>query len=264
MCRIAFSIGPVDFYWYGIIIALATAALYGAAVWQARLRGGSAELAAEIVLLGIPAGVAGARLVYVLANWDFYRDNLWGILYIWQGGLSAYGALVGLVAVLYWYGRRRGFSFWLWADIFAPGIALGQAIGQWANFINQEGFGLPTDLRWGIYIDYACRPPGFEQFDFFHPVFLYESLWNSLLFLFLSVYCLLQRRWTRLGPGSAFLIYIILYSAGHFYLEGLRLDSQLLGGIRLGQLAAIAAAFIAGFFLPGRFRAVSGRDRRRG
>jgi phosphatidylglycerol---prolipoprotein diacylglyceryl transferase len=226
MCKVAFSLGPFVFYWYGMIIAVSVLAAFAAILWQSRLWRDPLLPLVDLTLYGIPAGIVCARIFYVFANWGLYRDNPLESLYIWQGGLSISGAMVGFIAVLYSYVRANRLSFWHWTDILAPGLALGEAVGQWANLVSQEAFGHPAGSSWGVYIDYAVRPAGFEQFDFFQPVFGYESAWNMLLFLALVIFAAGQRKYKWLRPGSLFLIYIMFYSLGHAYLTGLRLDSD--------------------------------------
>lgn len=247
MCRIAFSLGPLHFYWYGLIVVAAILAAFLITLGQARQAGRPPAPVFDLLLWGVPAGILGARALYVLANWELYRQQPLDIFRLWQGGLAVYGALTAFVLVLWLYARQRRIAFWSWADIVAPGLAVGQAIGQLANFVNQEAFGYPTGLAWGVYIDFALRPAGYEQFDFFHPVPLYESAWNLALFLGLLALAWAGRRLVRLlPPGGLFLLYILLYSVGHYYFVGLRLDSEIIWGVRLGQLFSVlfaAAAF---------------------
>ncbi len=247
MGKIAFSIGPLSFYWYGLIIVAAILAAFLVTLWQARRFAIPAATVLDLVLWGVPAGIIGARLVYVLVNWQLYRESPLDILRLWQGGLAVFGALAAFFLVLLLYARQRRVAFWTLADIVAPGLACGQAIGQWANFVNQEAFGYPTGASWGAYIDFALRPAGYEQFDFFHPVAVYESGWNLVLFLILIAAAWLGRRRTRPWPrGSLALLYILLFSLGHYYFVGLRLDSEIVRGVRLGQiLSALFAAAAA-------------------
>ncbi|MDR3564956.1 MAG: prolipoprotein diacylglyceryl transferase [Negativicutes bacterium] len=246
MCKVAFDIGPFHFYWYGTIIAVAALVAFVVIWWQSRLFRDPVIPLVDMMLYGMPTGIICSRGYYVITNWELYRDNPWESLYIWQGGLSVYGALIGLVVVLLIYTRTHRLSFWHWADLCAPGLAIGQAIGQWANLINQESFGYPTLSAWGVYIDYAVRPAGFEQFDFFQPIFLPESVWNLLLF-FVVLTCIYghrKRNW--LQSGSMFLLYLLLFSIGHFYLAGLRLDLEA-GAVFLTQL--MSSAIIAVTFM---------------
>lgn len=242
MGKIAFTLGPLQFYWYGLIIVAAVLAAFFMALWQARKQSLPIEPVFDLLFWSVPAGVAGARAYYVAANWHLYRDRPLDIFCLWQGGLAIHGALLAFILVLWLYARRRRIRFWGLADLVVPALAGGQAVGQWANFFNQEAFGYPTGLAWGVYIDYALRPAGYEQFDFFQPVFMYESAWNLLLLLALLA---AGRHLRALPPGALFLTYIILYSAGHYYFAGLRLDGEIVCGVRLAQLFSILAAVAA-------------------
>lgn len=261
MCKIAFSVGPLHFYWYGLIVVAAILAAFLVTLLQARRSGLPPAPVFDLLLWGVPAGIIGARAYYVLANWEFYRQQPLDVLRLWQGGLAVYGALLAFVLVLYLYARQRRVAFWTLADLIAPGLAVGQAVGQLANFVNQEAFGYPTGLAWGVYIDFALRPAGYEQFDFFHPVPLYESAWNILLFLVLLA---LDWTWRRRGrfwpPGSLFLLYILLYAVGHYHFVGLRLDSEIVWGVRLGQLASVLIAAAASVLLARAARRRHGAD----
>lgn len=246
MGKIAFTLGPLNFYSFGLVIVAAVLAAFVIALWQAKRRSEPPEPVFDLLFWSILAGLIGARVFYIIANWELYREHPLDVFCLWQGGLIVHGALFAFILVLWLYARRRGLRFWVWADIAAPALALGQAIGQWANFFNQESFGYPTDRPWGVYIDYALRPAGYEQFDFFHPVFLYESAWNLFLLLVLLAADRVGRHIRRPPPpGVLFLAYIILYSAGHYYFAGLRLDSEIVCGVRLAQLLSVLAAAAA-------------------
>jgi phosphatidylglycerol:prolipoprotein diacylglycerol transferase len=161
-----------------------------------------------------------------------------------KGGLGIPGAVIGGGLALYWYTRRRKISFSAWADIAAPAVALGQAIGRWGNFVNQEVYGAPTDLPWAITIDPQYRLPEFVNQATYHPLFLYESLWNLFNMFFLL--WLGMRHSQRLKTGDLLLIYSITYPVGRFVLEFLRLDAAQIAGINFNQtvrlIVAIAAA----------------------
>jgi phosphatidylglycerol:prolipoprotein diacylglycerol transferase len=239
---IAFELGPLQIRWYGILMA--TAILVG--FWLAHRRAIQDGLPADDIIRaaqwGVVAGLVGARLYEVIFNWDYYGQVPWKIIAVWEGGLAMHGGLlVGPLvgALLAW---KWGVPVLRALDVIAPSMILGQAIGRWGNFFNEEAFGRPTDLPWKLYISPPHRPPEFRQVDFFHPTFLYESLWNLLVFVVLV-------RWVRprVGrhPGAVFFAYIGLYSMGRFFIEVLRLDSFWIGSFRVGQLASGAGVLVA-------------------
>lgn len=236
---IAFKLGPLTFYWYGIIIAMGILVGFLAAVWQAKRRGENAEHILDILFYALPLSIVGARLYYVLFSWEQYKNNPWEALAIWHGGLAIHGAIIAAVLVVIVYARVHKLDFWHWADICAPSLVLGQAIGRWGNFVNQEAFGAPTNVPWAIPIDYRNRPLGYEQYDFFHPTFLYESLWNLAVFFILQILSTYQVKYRRLVQGGIVLSYFGLYSLGRFFVEGLRLDSLMLGPFRVAQLVSV-------------------------
>lgn len=242
---IAFQIGPLTFYWYGIIIALGILAGFLAAAWQAKRRGESPDHLFDILFYGLPAAIIGARGYYVLFSWEQYRDNPWEALAIWHGGLAIHGGVIAAVLVMLIYTRYHRLDFWHWCDICAPSLILGQAIGRWGNFVNQEAFGSPSNLPWAIYIDYAHRPLGFEQYDYYHPTFLYESLWNFGVFLILQILSNHQIKTGRIVSGGITLGYFALYSLGRFFIEGLRMDSLMVGPLRAAQIASLVLVVIS-------------------
>jgi phosphatidylglycerol:prolipoprotein diacylglycerol transferase len=250
MGKIAFSITTVTFSWFGLIM---TAAILAGCIinwWHIRLRKEDPDRLLDLTLYSIPVGIIAARIYYVVVNWQMYADEPNEIFMIWHGGLAIHGALIGVILTVWIYSQVYRISFWRWSDIVAPGLVFGQAIGQWGNFINQDTFGYPTDVPWGIYIDYAYRPLGYEQFDFFHPTFLYECGWDIVVFIILAaISWIIARKPDKLVPGSLFLLYIILYSAGRLVIEGIRLDSEMLGDWRLAQVVSTIAMVWAGFLM---------------
>ncbi len=239
---IAFELGPLQIRWYGILMA--TAILVG--FWLAHRRAIQDGLPADDIIRaaqwGVVAGLVGARLYEVIFNWDYYGQVPWKIIAVWEGGLAMHGGLlVGPLvgALLAW---KWGVPVLRALDVIAPSMILGQAIGRWGNFFNEEAFGRPTDLPWKLYISPPHRPPEYRQLDFFHPTFLYESGWNLLVFLVLV-------RWVRprVGrhPGAVFFAYIGLYSVGRFFIEAVRLDSFWIGPFRVGQIASVAGVLVA-------------------
>lgn len=240
---IALQIGPLTIRWYGVLIALAVLVGTTLAQREARRKGLDPEPLMNTIVIGIVAALVGARLYYVAFNWDYYAGNLTKILAVWEGGLAIHGGLLAGVLGAGAYALRRRLPFAHYLDICAPGLILGQAIGRWGNFFNQEAFGTPTDLPWGLYIDPAHRPPALAQFEFFHPTFLYESLWNLLVFAILVG---LLRRPLERFPGGLFCAYLGLYSAGRFFIEGLRVDSLMLGPLRAAQVVSLLLVVASG------------------
>ena len=218
----------------------------GLGFWLADRQARAARLPADRLLAAaqwaVLAGLVGARLYEVVFNWEYYGRHLDKIPAVWEGGLAIHGALivgplVGVTLATHW---RLPVLRSL--DVAAPSIAVGQAIGRWGNFFNEEAFGSPTALPWKLYISPNQRPPGYEAFEHFHPTFLYESLWNLGVFLALALW-LRRRTWGH--PGALFFSYVGLYSVGRGLIETLRLDSFWLGGFRVAQLASTAGMVLA-------------------
>jgi phosphatidylglycerol:prolipoprotein diacylglycerol transferase len=260
---IAFQIGPIPVHWYGITYAVGLVAVYLLLVRLARRAGRDPELVNNGILVVAAAALIGGRLYHVIDQWELYRDDLPSIVLPPYSGLGVYGGIISGTLAAWLFVRWKREPFWVWADIVAPGLFLMQAIGRWGNFFNQELYGPPTSLPWGIPIDcahrvvqYACD--GFpETTTRFHPLFLYESLSGLLGMLFL-IY--LGRRWRhRLRPGDLLLIFFIWYGATRFALEFLRSNNWTLGGIPTAQIVSIAfiAVGIAGLV----WRHRRGRDR---
>lgn len=253
----SFQIGPITVHWYGIILMTGAIAAAVLAVSQARRWKEDPERVWDALTWVLIGGVIGARLWHILTpppsmveqglTTQFYLTHPLDALAVWRGGLGIPGAVIGGGLALYFYTRRARLSFARWADIAAPAIALGQAIGRWGNYVNQEIYGAPTDLPWAIEIDPAYRVPGFEEFSTFHPLFLYESLWN-LANMFLLLW-LGKRFADRLRDGDLFLVYLITYPLGRFLMEFLRLDSSLVGGINANQTFMAIVAVISAVIL---------------
>jgi len=196
-------IGSLQLRMYGLMIALGVIAavwLFGRRLEQKSL--GTRDDAASIALWAVPAGVIGARLYHVVTDWQLFRDDPVRVFYIWEGGLGIWGGIALGVAVGLWRAAKKGIPLLPAADCAAPALALAQAIGRLGNWWNQELFGRPTDLPWGLEISPTNRPRGYEQFATFHPTFLYEALWNLGLCLALVA---IDRRF-RLRPGRLFVM----------------------------------------------------------
>ncbi len=259
---VGFSVGPLFVHFYGII--LMTGAVAGAwlAHYRARQKGLDTEFVWDSLTWVLIGGIIGARLWHIFTpppsmvergiTVEYYLTHPLDAIAIWRGGLGIPGAVIGGALALYILCRKRDKSFAMWADIVAPALALGQAIGRWGNFINQELFGLPTDLPWGIFIDPAHRVPGYTQFTHFHPTFFYESMWNLAN---MALLLWLGRRFTdQLIAGDLMLIYLIGYPVGRFLLEFLRLDSAQVGGINTNQTIMALVALVSALALFWRYR----------
>jgi phosphatidylglycerol:prolipoprotein diacylglycerol transferase len=239
---IAFHLGPITIRWYGILMATAIAVGFWLADRQARAEKLPADDILRVGQWAVVAGLLGARLYEVVFNWDYYGQHPSKIVAVWEGGLAIHGALILGPLVGVWLARRWRIPILKSLDVAAPCIAIGQAIGRWGNFFNEEAFGRPTDLPWKLYISPPYRPPELSRFEFFHPTFLYESVWDLGVF---AVLMLVLRPRLREKPGALFFCYVGLYSVGRFGIESLRLDSFWLDGFRVPQLASVAGLIVA-------------------
>ena len=233
---IAFQFRPLAIRWYGILIA--TGVLLGTTLAhrEAIRRRQDPDKILNAIVLTVLVALLGARLYYVLFNWDYYGANPGKIFAVWEGGLAIHGGLIAGALATVLYCRKAGLRLPVTMDIMVPGVAIGQAIGRWGNFFNQEAFGVPTELPWRLYIDPAHRPPWLASFEYFHPTFLYESLWNFLVFAILWFGLRKRLEWK---PGAPTLCYLGLYSIGRYFVEGLRIDSLMLGSFRAAQVASV-------------------------
>ncbi|ACA99553.1 prolipoprotein diacylglyceryl transferase [Synechococcus sp. 7002] len=237
---ILFEVGNFAIRWYGLLIAIAVLIGVNLSQFLAKRRGIKPELLADYVIWGIIGAIPCARLYYVLFQWRSYADRPQDIIAIWQGGIAIHGAILGGVIAALIFCRLNRLSFWQLGDLIAPALILGQAIGRWGNFFNSEAFGAPTDLPWKLYIPLQNRPLNLVEYEYFHPTFLYESVWNLGVFaLLLYLFFWGLRHGDRLKTGTIFLAYWIAYSAGRVWIEGLRTDSLMLGGIRVAQLVSL-------------------------
>jgi prolipoprotein diacylglyceryl transferase len=239
------SIGPLDLRAYGLMIALGVVA----AVWLSQRRweerGGDRDEIVTIAMWAVPAGLVGARLYHVITDWQNYQGRWGDAVKIWEGGLGipggiALGVVVGLIVA-----RRMGIRLPVALDAAVPALPLAQAIGRWGNWFNQELFGRPTDLPWGLEIDPARRPVEYADQATFHPTFLYESLWNLALCGFL----IWLNRTGRLRPGHLLGAYIAGYFVARLFLEMLRVDpASLLLGVRVNIWVSIVG-IVAGLIV---------------
>ncbi|MBE9158040.1 prolipoprotein diacylglyceryl transferase [Nodosilinea sp. LEGE 06152] len=237
---IAFQLGPITIRWYGLLIT--SGLLLGITLAQrlGQRRGLDPERIGDLSIWLVLGALPGARLYYVLFEWPRYADRPLSALAIWQGGIAIHGAILGGAIAALLFARRYKIPFWQLADVVAPALVLGQAIGRWGNFFNSEAFGSPTSLPWRVYIPPAQRPPGLGDVAYYHPTFLYESLWNlGVLGLVLWLFFWGLRHPGRLRTGTIFLIYFATYSLGRFWIESLRLDSLMLGPLKIAQVVSL-------------------------
>jgi phosphatidylglycerol:prolipoprotein diacylglycerol transferase len=237
---IVVQIGPIAIRWYGLLIA--SAVLLGVRISQylAKRRNINPDIISDLSIWLVIGAIPAARLYYVLFQWSEYAKHPERIIAIWQGGIAIHGAIIGGIIAALIFARVKKISFWQLADLVAPSLILGQAIGRWGNFFNSEAFGDPTDLPWKLYIPPNHRPPGLENFEYFHPTFLYESLWNLMVFiLLLTLFLRTTSGKQRLKEGTLFLVYWVTYSIGRFWVEGLRTDSLMLGPLRIAQVVSL-------------------------
>lgn len=240
---------PLTIRWYGVLIMSGVTLGAWLAVHRARARGYAPEQVWNQVMVGMVLGIIGARAYYVAFEWSRFAGDGWAIINITTGGLAIHGGIIGMVVAAVLYTRWQRLPFWEWVDIFVPGLLLAQAIGRWGNFFNQEAYGVPTSLGFGVQIDPSYRLPAYRTPDYppdtlFHPTFLYESLWNLVG---VGVLLMIDHRLgahspsptRRLRPGDLFFLYAAFYSFGRFWIEGLRTDSLYLGPLRVAQVVSL-------------------------
>jgi len=231
------NFGFIKIYYYGLIFALAFIIGYFFINKFAKRKNIEGNHVFNLIFYVIIFSLVGARLYYVLFYNPIYFFNYPGeIIKIWQGGISLHGVFIGALLTIYFYTKRYRLNFWNFTDLFVLTFSLVQAIGRWGNYFNQELYGRPTDLPWGIPIDYNHRLTGYENFQYFHPTFFYESVLNLLLFLVLIL--LFYKK--KLAPGILTLFYLIGYSLIRFFMEFIRIDPAItIFGIRLPQIICL-------------------------
>lgn len=237
------QIGFLFFSFYGLLISIGALAGAFLARREAQRRGHDEDVLWDLLVWLLIAGIVGARLWHVFTpspsaiadglTTSYYFNHPWAMIDTRNGGMGIPGAVIAGALALYIFSRKRHLSFMEWADIAVPGLALGQAIGRWGNFVNQELYGAPTSLPWKIFIDPAHRLAGFADQAYYHPLFLYESIWNLgnvLLLLWVG-----RRFAEQLKDGDLLFVYLVVYPLGRFLLDFLRLDASQVGGINANQ-----------------------------
>lgn len=242
---IAIDLGPIQVHWYGLIIGFGVLLGLIIALRESERRGLDKEIFTDMILFAVPIAIISARIYYVIFQWDYYSQNPGDIIKIWNGGIAIHGALIGAVLTAIVFAKVKKVSFWKLADIAAPSLLLGQAIGRWGNFMNQEAHGgeITRSFLENMHLPEFIINQMYINGTYYHPTFLYESIWNIV-----GVIILLSLRKVNLRRGELFLTYVIWYSIGRYYIEGLRTDSLMLTeSLRIAQVISIVlvAAAIA-------------------
>lgn len=228
--NIAFHIGPKPIFWYGIIIAFGFLLAVAYGIRRSKAFGLTQDNILDMLFCAVPLAIIGLRVYYCLFSWDMYKDNPISVLYIWEGGLAIYGGIIGSVLGVFLFKKIYKVPAAPMMDIGALGLLIGQSIGRWGNFMNREAFGAETSsfLRMGL-------KNAAGEVTYYHPTFLYESLWNAAGFVLLHF---LSKK--RKYDGQIFIAYVGWYGLGRFIIEGLRMDSLYIGttNLRVSQVLA--------------------------
>jgi len=232
---IALKIGPLNIHWYGLIISFALLLGFSFVIYQSKKSVIPTEFFLDFFIIGIPISVIGARIYFVIFNLNYYLSNPYKIIAIWQGGLAIHGAIIGGLLILIYLTRKRKLSFLKIVDILAPAVILGQAIGRWGNFINQEAYGDIVSKEFISNFPDLIQNQMFIQGNYHHPTFLYESMWNIIIFILLI--WLSNQMFSK--DGDIFFSYMVGYSIGRFFIEDLRTDSLMFLNFQVAQLISI-------------------------
>lgn len=243
MDRVFLSIGPVNIYWYSVLIVVSIIIGMYFSLKEAKKNGITKEFLYDLIFYLIPISILGARFYYVIFNFSVFKDNLLDIFKIWEGGLAIYGAVIAGALFIIYYCKKKNKNVLLTLDTIAPYLILGQAIGRWGNFINQEAHGPLTTFEYlkSIHIPNFIIRGMYINGSYYIPTFLYESLWCLLGFIILLI---IRRKNKYKSKGLLLFMYLIWYSIGRFLIEGLRTDSLYLGVFRVSQLVSLALILI--------------------
>jgi phosphatidylglycerol:prolipoprotein diacylglycerol transferase len=256
---VALDLGFITIYWYGLIIGIGAFLGYMIANREALKRGIPKDMFADLLLYAIPIAIVSARIYYVIFEWSNYSQSPGKIFAIWEGGLAIHGGLIGALITGYIFAKKRGVSFWKLADIAAPSILLGQAIGRWGNFMNQEAHGgaVEPEFLQNLLLPQFIIDQMFINGQHYHPTFLYESIWSLV-----GVAILLYLRRFNFRRGELFLTYVIWYSFGRFFIEGLRTDSLMIFDLlRTAQVVSLISIIGAVILIIYRRKAGLAEDR---
>jgi phosphatidylglycerol---prolipoprotein diacylglyceryl transferase len=241
---IAFHVGALTVHWYGIILSSAFIIGFFIASYTSKQKQVDRDHLYNLFLLLVVFGLIGGRIAHVITEWGYYQHHFADVVKVWQGGLAFHGVVFAGLITTYLYCRVKKISFWLITDVIIVAVPLMQALGRWGNYFNQELFGKPTSAAWGIPIDFINRPTDFQQFSFFHPLFLYESFFD--LVIFAALFVLFRKN--RFKTGRLTLLYFILYSVVRFSLDFLRLEPASIGPLSWGQWVSIVLVIGAVLF----------------
>ena len=239
------DLGFISIRWYGFLIALSVYIGVFISKRIAKSRGIDPEYINEILPSLIIFSLVGARAYYVIFEWGKYSGSYFftsinvlnnsiqipSFLAIWEGGIAIHGGLIGAFISVFLFCKSKNIDLKNFIDVLIPSIILGQSIGRWGNFFNNEAFGLPTNLPWKLLIPYDDRPDIFKNEQFFHPTFLYESIWNLFIFIIIILIFKKQNRNNTVTSGFISCFYLVSYSFGRFWIEGLRTDPLCIGGL---------------------------------
>ena len=238
------NLGFISIKWYGLLIAISVLLGLNLSKKLARSRGIDPNFISEILPSLVLSAIIGARVYYVIFEYQQFSGdkffttikilniylNIPSFLAIWEGGIAIHGALLGGFLSIYLFCKSKKIPLKIFLDLLMPSVILGQSIGRWGNFFNNEAFGIPTNLPWKLFIPLSNRPNIFANSQYFHPTFLYESLWNLIIFTILIYIFNKQSKDNSITPGLITSLYLVTYSFGRFWIEGLRIDSLCLGG----------------------------------
>lgn len=242
---VAFSLGGLEIAWYGILIGLGIIIAMSLASNEGDRKGMPNEFVIDMAFWAVPIAIVGARIYYVIFEWQYYLEHPEQIIQIWNGGIAIYGALLAGGITVYFFTKKKNVPFYLALDILAPGVLVAQAIGRWGNFINQEAHGTEvtrTFLENLFLPEFIINQMNING-TYYHPTFLYESLWSFIGFI---VILILRRQSKTLREGEVFLTYVMWYSFGRFFIEGMRTDSlYLFDVIRVSQLLSVVLFIVA-------------------
>lgn len=240
---VALSFGGLEIRWYGVIIALGILIAMTLATKESERKGLGSDFIVDMMFWVLPIGIIGARIYYVLFELPYYLENPGEIIQIWNGGIAIYGALIAGILTIYFYTQKKGMSFALTLDILAPAVLIAQAIGRWGNFMNQEAHGAEVTRNFLEKLQLPTLIIDQMNIDgiYYHPTFLYESLWSLIGFILILF---LRRKEKLLREGEVLLTYVMWYSFGRFFIEGMRTDSlYLFNLIRVSQLLSLILFF---------------------